>query len=102
MTVNGSEPSSTGNGNALRNLNWPTVALIALTGGGNLLATNQNSQQRQYDYQRASSQINDLHNALDDFEKRQKQQLADLENILQNETKMLQNQSDVISELRKK
>jgi hypothetical protein len=82
--------------------NWVALVAIILTGGGNFFATSQNSQQRQYDVQRVVSQINDLHNALDDFEKRQKLQLEDLEIVLKNQSKMLENQNAMITELKKR
>jgi len=47
----------------LKNLNWPTVILILITGGGNFLATQNNSSQRQYQLDRAIDQIQDLHRA---------------------------------------
>jgi uncharacterized protein YllA (UPF0747 family) len=50
----------------LKNLNWPTVILILITGGGNFLATQNNSGQRQYQIDRAIEQIRELHDALDD------------------------------------
>jgi hypothetical protein len=58
---------------ALENLNWPTVVLIAITGGTNFLATKDNGGQIQYQREVVVRQVADLHNALDDFEKRQKQ-----------------------------
>jgi hypothetical protein len=82
--------------------NWVALAAILLTGGGNFIATNQNSQGRQYDVQRVVSQINDLHNNLDDFEKRQKQILDGLDNALRNQSKMLENQNDMLTEIKKK
>jgi len=70
---------------ALKSLNWPTVILILVTGGGNFLATQNNSSQRQYQVDRAIDQIRDLHNALDNTEKRQKEAIATFENLLNND-----------------
>jgi hypothetical protein len=44
---------------AFKRLNWSTVVLILVTGGRNLLATQQNSSQRQYQFHRAVEQIVD-------------------------------------------
>jgi hypothetical protein len=82
-------------------LNWPTVVLILLTGGGNFFATQQNSSQRQYEQERAHQQIAELHAALDDFEGRQKQELAQIAEVLKNQNTLLGNQSRVLEELRR-
>jgi hypothetical protein len=67
----------------LENLNWPTVVLIAITGGTNFLATKDNGGQIQYQREVVVRQVADLHNALDDFEKRQKL-------ILDNQNKLME------------
>jgi hypothetical protein len=90
-------PSSGGGGgagglgslSALKDLNWPTVILILFTGGANLFSTQRNSADREYQVQQAVNQIRDLHNALENFEKRQKQSLDNSTAILENDTVLL-------------
>lgn len=71
----------------LNQLNLPTLLLIAVTGGGNLLATKQTGDEGRAE---AIRQIRDLHNALDEFEKRQKTVLDNQEQILRNDSTILQ------------
>src|ERR1700757_2741703 len=102
--MNESPQSSNGrpaNGIDLKNLNWPTVILILVTGGGNLWATHENSTQRQYQVDQALQQIRDLHNALDDFETRQKKLLEGIDTGLKNQTQMLKNQNEILEEFHK-
>lgn len=74
--------SSNSNGLAgLKNLNWPTVILILVTGGGNWFATQNNRGQIDYGREQVIRQVNDLHRALDDFEQRQKRELKLLEQL---------------------
>ena len=79
--------------NLVKNLNWPTVALIALTGGGNWLATLQNRSEIDYSRDRVFRQVQDLHDALGEFEKRQKTLLEAIETALKNQTRILDNQN---------
>jgi TolA-binding protein len=97
------QPPGNGNGNknpqslqALKDLNWPTVILIMLSGGTNFFATQKNSTDREYQVQQALSQIRDLHNALDDFEKRQKQGLEQQTQILERDTTLLKNVNQIL------
>ena len=75
----------------LENLNWPTVALIILTGGTNLFATHENGSQLQYQRDTVFRQVSDLHRALDEFEKRQKL-------VLENQNAMMHNDSRILGE----
>jgi hypothetical protein len=80
MTDEGnSKNSSSALAKLLNQLNVPTLALILLTGGSNLFATKQAGDEGRAE---AIRQIRDLHNALDEFENRQK-------DILQNQTTIL-------------
>ena len=95
---------------ALKSLNWPTVILILVTGGGNFLATQNNSSQRQYQVDRAIEQVRELHQALDETDRRQRDYLTKVENLLSNDkqeigqlgtalsnqTQMLENQNKVM------
>lgn len=80
-------------GKILQNMNWPTVALIALTGGGNWFATLENRNQIDYSRDRVFRQVQDLHDSLEEFEKRQKQMLEGLETSLKNQTQLLAGQN---------
>jgi hypothetical protein len=99
MTANGSESSNIGN--ALKNLNWPTVALILATGGGNWLATHETSNQLSYDQAEAIAKIRELHKSMDEFEARQRQALEGVSFVLKNETEILENQKQIMAQLRK-
>jgi len=109
------EEQKTGNKNGLsmetlKQMNWPTVILIIVTGGGNFLATQNNSSQRQYQVDRAIDQIREMHQALDETDRRQRDYLAKVESLLSNDkqeigqlgtalsnqTQMLENQNKVM------
>ena len=92
----------TGNKNGLnmetlKQLNWPTVILILLTGGGNFLATQNNSNQRQYQIDRSLDQIRELHQALDQTETRQRQALNHLETLITNDHAEISKISDALA-----
>jgi hypothetical protein len=72
----------------LSQINLPTLAMIVLMGGGNLFATKDDGRLTREEGQRVIAQVNDLHNALDDFEKRQKQ-------ILENQADILRRLQDI-------
>jgi TolA-binding protein len=81
-----SEPPQRQNGQVtevLKNLNWPTVALIVFSGGANWLSTNNNSQTNRYEIERARDQINQMFGKIDDFEARQKAALENEQKILE-------------------
>ena len=67
------QPPVRGNGIDLKTLNWPTVILILVTGGGNWLTTVGNRNQIDYTRDRVFKQVQDLHDAIEEFEKRQKE-----------------------------
>lgn len=69
----------------LNQLNLPTLALILITGGGNWFATKSTSDEQRTIVVR---QVRDLHEALDDFEKRQKQ-------ILDNQAEILRRMQEI-------
>jgi hypothetical protein len=80
----------------LKNLNWPTLILILVTSGGNSFVTTQNSQQRGYEIQRALHEIHEIHQAMDGFEERQKENLERAIASLSNQASMLKNQTDIL------
>jgi len=89
-------PSKAANGK----LNWPTLVLILITGGGNFFATQKDSAETRYEQEQALKQIAELHASLDDFEGRQKEELSRMQDPLKNQSTMLQNQHDMLSQLK--
>jgi hypothetical protein len=80
------------------------LVLVGLSGLGNWLATNNNGGETRTQVNVAREQafrdLRDLHNALDDFEKRQKAVLDGLQVSARNQQQMLDNQSRILSEIR--
>lgn len=56
----------------LNQLNVPTLATVLLVGGSNFFTTKTTSEEQRAETLRAVREIHELHAALDDFEKRQK------------------------------
>jgi hypothetical protein len=101
---NGKQPNSQAGSIAAlsdvaKNMNWPTLILIIVTGGGNWFSNQQNTSQLRTDQYHAYQQVQELHNNLDDFEKRQKTLLQNMDQSLRNQTQMLKNQSDILTSL---
>ena len=86
----------------LGQLNLPTLSLIVLMGGGNLWATKSVSEEQRLDIFRAVRQIHELHDALEQFEGRQKQSLEGNAVLLRNQIQMLDNQTRMLQELKGK
>jgi hypothetical protein len=80
-------------------LNWPTVILILLTGGGNFLATNRAEQTSTTEMERARNEVHQIHQSVDDFEKGMKASFENQNRILANQTRMLETQQSILSEL---
>jgi hypothetical protein len=80
------------------------LVLVGLSGLGNWMATNNNGGETRTQVNVAREQafrdLRDLHNALDDFEKRQKAVLDGLQVSVRNQQQMLDNQGRILSELR--
>jgi hypothetical protein len=80
------------------------LVLVGLSGLGNWLATNNNANETRTQVNEAREQafrnIKDLHDALDDFENRQKAVLDGLQVSLRNEGQLLDNQGRILSEIR--
>jgi hypothetical protein len=80
------------------------LVLVGLSGLGNWLATNNNAVETRSQVNEAREQafrnIKDLHDALDDFESRQKAVLDGLQVSLRNEGQLLDNQGRILSEIR--
>jgi hypothetical protein len=80
------------------------LVLVGLSGLGNWLTTNNNANETRTQVNVAREQafrdLRDLHNALDDFEKRQKAVLEGLQVSARNQQQMLDNQGRILSEIR--
>ncbi len=81
-----------------------TVGLVGLTGFGNWIATHQDGVETRTELNASRLQafrnIKDLHDALEDFEKRQKAMLDGLQLSARNQQQMLDNQGRILSEIR--
>lgn len=73
----------------LNQLNIPTIAIIALFGGGNFLATKTTSNESRTDVLKALAEIHDMHSSLDDFERRSREALAKQDQIIQNQQQLI-------------
>ena len=81
----------------LNQLNLPTLIAVSIFGGGNWLATKEDGRLTRDEARHVISQVNDLHQALDDFERRQKDQIGKAATALDNQNQILKNQSMMIS-----
>jgi hypothetical protein len=92
MTEPGSAPSNSGrNGTTLdqlKNLNWPTVVLILISGGSNLFQT----QQGNTEIQQAVREIHLVYNKIDEFEDRQKALIVSSKDLAESNSVQLKNQ----------
>jgi hypothetical protein len=86
--------------NILNGLNWPTVVLIALTGGTNFLATNKAEHSNTVEMERARVEVHQIHSSLDDFEKYMRQSFDNQNKILENQTRVMQGQNQILAELK--
>jgi chromosome segregation ATPase len=96
----GENNSSGSNGSAmlaklLNQLNIPTLAVILLTGGGNLLATHKLSDEQKLEIKAALRQVHDLHEALDETEKRQRTALDNQRQLLEHDSVLLKEVHDI-------
>jgi hypothetical protein len=80
------------------------LVLVGLSGLGNWVATNNNGGETRTQVNVAREQafrdLRDLHDALDDFEKRQKAVLDELQLSARNQQQMLDNQERILAEVR--
>ena len=83
-------------------LNLPTLLAIFAMNGWGIQTTNQTSQQREAQIQQAVREIHILHEALDDFQKRQQNSLDNQGVQLSNQTKLLQGQQAILNKIEAK
>lgn len=74
----------------LNQLNVPTLLAVMLFGGGNFLATKEDGRLTRDEQVKVVGEVHDLHNALEQFEARQKQSLDNQAQILRSQTEILQ------------
>ena len=65
----------------LKGENTAVAVLIIASGGINLWCTNSSTKENRYEIDRAREQINQIHSMIDDFERRQNEELAALKRI---------------------
>lgn len=85
----------------LNSLNLPTLALILLTGGGNWFATEKTSTDRGAQLDHAARQIRDLHEALDETEKRQRIAIDNQMKLLEHDGVLLKEVHEITTRLDK-
>ena len=97
MTENGSGSSNTGN--SKKPLDWPTLVLILVTGGGNFLAGQQGKNALSYEQQEAIAKIRDLHAELETSQNRQLKVLENQQRILENDAVLLKELHDMVQQI---
>jgi flagellar biosynthesis/type III secretory pathway chaperone len=75
------------------------MALIVISGGGNFFATQKSSSEREHQIDRAIQQVHDLHATLDETERRQRKALDNQTQILEHDTKLLQEVHEITVKL---
>lgn len=88
-------------GNGRKPLDWPTMVLILITGGGNFLANQQSKSQLSYEQQEALVRIRELHAGMEDFETRQKLELEQLKQIINGQQRILETDQQILNGLKK-
>lgn len=83
----------------LSQLNVPTLALILLTGGSNFFATERSSTGRDEQFHTAFRQLRDLHDALDETEKRQRTAIDNQTRLLEHDSVLLKEVHDIATRL---
>jgi len=78
------------NGSEKAALSWPTVALILASGGVNLLGTHTGNVQLGEEQRQGLRQLRELHSELDDFKRWQKMAGENQEQILKNDSRLLE------------
>src|SRR5215510_13154083 len=81
---------------SLGSVNIPTIILIILTGGGNLISSLQNRGEIDLSRERVFRQVDELHSSLTEFEKRQDKVLEGIERSLKNQEQILASQNKVM------
>jgi hypothetical protein len=97
-------PSKNGNSTTalaklLNQLNLPTLALVLLTGGGNWFKTQNTGDEQRIEIHRAIQQVHELHDALQETEKRQRTALNNQLQILEHDAVLLREVHDIASKL---
>lgn len=85
----------------LNQLNLPTLALILLTGGGNWFATERGTADRDSQFQQAFRQLRDVHDALDETDKRQRIAMENQQRLLEHDAQLLKEVHEIALKLEK-
>lgn len=88
-----------GNANAKKPLDWPTLILILVTGGGNFLAGQQGKQQLSYEQQEAIAKVREIHADLDKFEAGMKQSLENQNKLMASDSALLRETHEIVTKL---
>jgi len=91
------EASSANNGK--KALDWPTLVLILVTGGGNFIANQQGKNQLSYEQQEAIAKVREIHGDLDKFETGMKSSLANQAHLLENDSALLKEVHQITTNL---
>jgi hypothetical protein len=83
----------------LNQLNLPTLALILVTGGTNWFKTQNTGDEQRIEIKHAIAQVHDLHESLDETEKRQRTALNNQTQILEHDTVLLKEVHDIAVKL---
>jgi methyl-accepting chemotaxis protein len=94
---NGNGSSTSALAKLLNQLNLPTLGLILLMGGGNWFTTKATSDEQREEIHKAVRQINDLHEAISEFEVRQRDEISKATESLNNQAQMLRNQTNMLN-----
>lgn len=82
-------------------INWATVVLVVVTGGGNWLQTKTSNDFNAQEIQRATNEIHDLYPKLMEALRNQQTMLASDSKELQNQGLILENQRRILELLQK-
>jgi len=85
--------------NGMKKLDWPTLVLIAVTGGGNFLANQQGKTQLSYEQQEAIAKVREIHTDLDKFETGMRTSLDNQNKLMASDTALLNETHQIVKRL---
>jgi vacuolar-type H+-ATPase subunit I/STV1 len=83
----------------VKQLDLPTLLAVVLMGGGNWFTTQKNSTDREQQIDQSIKQIHELHDALEETEKRQRKALDNQTEILEHDTVLLKEVHEIATKL---
>jgi|SRR5215469_10350464 len=96
MSENGNDKTGIGKIISGGKLDWPTLVLILVTGGGNLVLSERNKGSLSYEQQEALTKIRELHKTMDDFEDSMRANLNNQAQILNGQTQILDDHKELL------